>query len=561
MLNFPGWKVALISLILLTGAVLALPNLFSDGFLGVEPADTGSTDPVAVAAFETQKAEAEASWWPGFMPTNKLNLGLDLQGGVYLLMEIDPSEVAANRLQNLYREIQSTLNKQPTIIREGNPTQIGDRITIRLKNPDQDMAEALKRLRRINPVIGQTQTKLMTINEGAGGIIQVTVSGAAKAALATDAQIKMMTIVRRRIDPDGISEISITPQGNTRIILEAPGEANPKRIKDILSQAGRLTFNMADASPSAIERARITGRASRSDWELIEVADGGHVLIEKSPRITGSEVTSANRGFDPDDNSPAVNFSLSGSAKTKFYNLTRNNRGKLFAIVLDGVSMSEARINEPIPGGNVQITGNFTLEQADDLSAIISAGELPAKLIFLEERTVGPQLGAESIKAGSTASLYGLVLVAIFMVLAYGLLGGFAVGSLVANVILLIGALSGFGATLTLPGIAGIILTIGMAVDANVIVFERIREEQAAGRSPMTAVQAGYERAFSAILDANITTFIAASILYLVGAGPVKGFAVTLAIGIVTSVFTAFVVTRWFTYTYLRLRRPKRLAM
>ena len=476
MLNFPGWKVALISLVLLCGGLQALPNLFSDGFLGVKPTDTGSTDPIAVAAYETQLAEAEASWWPKFMPKNKLNLGLDLQGGVYLLMEIDPSEVAANRLQNLYREIQTTLNKQPLVQRVDNPTQIGDRITIRLANADQDMAEALKRLRNINPVIGQTQTKLMTINEGSGGIILVTVSDGAKAALATDAQSKMMTIVRRRIDPDGISEISITPQGSNRIILEAPGEANPKRIKDILSRAGRLTFNMADASPSAIERARVTGRASRSDWQLIEIADGGYVLIEKSPRITGSEVASANRGFDPDDNSPAVNFTLSGSAKTKFYNLTRNNPGKLFAIVLDGVSMSEARINEPIPGGNVQITGDFSIEQADDLSAIISAGELPAKLIFLEERTVGPQLGAESIKAGSTASLYGLALVALFMVLAYGLIGTFAVGSLVANIILLVGALSGFGATLTLPGIAGIILTIGMAVDANVIVFERIRE-------------------------------------------------------------------------------------
>lgn len=559
MLNFPGWKVAIISLVLLWGGLLALPNMFSDGFLGIQPRDTGATDPQAVAAYEQQLIEADASWWPGFLPKNKLNLGLDLQGGVYLLMEIDPSEVAANRLQTLRGDIVNILN--PRGDRELIPrtiTQNGDRVTIELKNP-ADMDEALRRLRGINPEIGQTQTKLMTLNEASDTIIQVVVSAAAKSALAADAQAKMMEIVRRRIDPDGVSEISITPQGDARIILEAPGEANPRRIKDILSQAGRLTFNMADISQSAINAARVRGDGPPG-WDLVDSTDYGSVLIREIPELTGADIATANRGFDQ-ANRPAVDFRLSGSAATKFYNLTRNNSGKFFAIVLDGNAMSVPRINEPIPGGNVQITGSFTMEEADDLAAIISAGELPAKLQFLEERTVGPQLGAESIRAGSTASLYGLALVAIFMVLAYGLMGSFAVGSLISNIVLLIGALSGFGATLTLPGIAGIILTIGMAVDANVIVFERIREEQSNGRSPATAIQAGYERALSTILDANITTFIAASILYILGSGPVKGFAVTLAIGIITSVFTAFVVTRWFTVMYLRTLRPKRLAM
>lgn len=560
MLNFPGWKVALISLVLLWGGLLALPNLFSDGFLGIEPRDTGATDPQAVAAYEQQMAEAEASWWPGIMPKNKMNLGLDLQGGVYLLMQIDPDEVAANRLQLVQGDIRDAFSARGNreLIEREIPVQNGDRLTIELKKPEQ-MDEALRRLRRINPDIAQTQTKLMSINQTDDRFIQITVPEGAKTALARDAQSKMMEIVRRRIDPDGVSEISITPQGNSRIILEAPGEANPRRIKGILERAGRLTFNMADVSPSAV-RAASTSRPPPGQ-ELVESTDYGQVLIRSIPELSGSDISSANRGFDPDDNSPAVNFSLSGSAKQKFYNLTRNNRGKYFAIVLDGVAMSVPRINEPIPGGNVQITGSFTLEEADDLAAIISAGELPAKLSFLEERTVGPQLGHESIEAGSRASMIGLILVAIFMILAYGLIGGFAVGSLIANITLIIGALSGFGATLTLPGIAGIILTIGMAVDANVIVFERIREEQRSGRSPATAIQAGYERALSTILDANITTFIAASILYMLGSGPVKGFAVTLAIGILTSVFTAFVVTRWFTVIYLRWIRPKRLAM
>ncbi|MEL6692588.1 MAG: protein translocase subunit SecD [Pseudomonadota bacterium] len=300
-------------------------------------------------------------------------------------------------------------------------------------------------------------------------------------------------------------------------------------------------------------------RPPQRGW-LIDSMEAGQILINRIPELTGADIATANRCFD-EANFPAVCFRLNSTAATKFYNLTRNNVGRNFAIVLDSVSMSSPTIRTPIPGGNVIIEGRFTIEEAEDLAAIIEAGELPAKLNFLDERTVGPTLGAESIAAGSRASLIGLALVGVFMVLAYGLIGGFAVGSLLSNIVLIIGALSGFGATLTLPGIAGIILTIGMAVDANVIVFERIREEQSNGRSPATAIQAGYERALSAILDANITTFIAASILYLVGSGPVKGFAVTLAIGILTSVFTAFVVTRWFTVLYLRTMRPKRLAM
>jgi preprotein translocase subunit SecD len=559
MLNFPIWKVALISLALFWGAILALPNLLSDGFMGIEPRQVSDpTNEVAVAAYEQQLSEANDSWW--FLPNSKVNLGLDLQGGVYLLMEIDPAEVAENRLEVIQRDVVASLNKNPLVPRQ--IAQTGDRVTITLLGDDLsgDMAEAKQRLNRLNPTIGTTQTKLFEVSETGENLLQLTVPSGARTALAQDAQSKMMTIVRRRIDPDGVSEISITPQGDNRIILEAPGEADPKRIKDILSQAGRLTFNMANLDPSAIRRAVETGRSPGFDM-VTDARTGTTVLVRSIPELTGADIASANRGFD-EANMPAVNFRLNNTAATKFYNLTRSNRNKNFAIVLDGVAMYTPVIREPIPGGSVQISGgNFTIEEADDLAAIIEAGELPAKLNFLDERTVGPTLGQESIDAGARASMIGIILVGIFMVLAYGLIGGFAVGSLIANIVLIVGALSGFGATLTLPGIAGIILTIGMAVDANVIVFERIREEQASGRSPATAIQAGYERAFSAILDANVTTFIAASILYLVGSGPVKGFAVTLAIGIITSVFTAFVVTRWFTVMYLKSFRPKRLAM
>lgn len=557
MLNFPIWKVGLIVVVLLWGMILAVPNLFSDGFLGIEPKEVSDpTNQAAVAAYEQQLQEAEDSWW--FLPAGKLNLGLDLQGGVYLLMEIDPAEIAANRLETVQADIRTALNRNPLVEREP-PVQTDDRLTIEIKNPEEDMDEAIRRLNRINPTIGTTQTELFRVQQTGDQFIQLTVPANARTALATDAQSKMMEIIRRRIDPDGVAEISITPQGDNRIILEAPGEADPKRIKDILGQAGRLTFNMANLDPSAIRAAVVSGRPSPREL-LVDSMEAGQILINRIPELTGADIATANRCFD-EANFPAVCFRLNSSAATKFYNLTRNNVGRNFAIVLDGVSMSSPSIRTPIPGGSVIIEGRFTIEEAEDLAAIIEAGELPARLNFLDERTVGPTLGAESIAAGSRASLIGLALVGVFMVLAYGLIGGFAVGSLLSNIVLIIGALSGFGATLTLPGIAGIILTIGMAVDANVIVFERIREEQANGRSPATAIQAGYERALSAILDANITTFIAASILYLVGSGPVKGFAVTLAIGILTSVFTAFVVTRWFTVLYLRTMRPKRLAM
>ena len=557
MLNFPIWKVGLIVVVLLWGTILALPNLFSDGFLGIAPKEVSDpTNEVAVAAYEQQLQESEDSWW--FLPSGKLNLGLDLQGGVYLLMEIDPAEIAANRLETVQSDIRSALNRNP-LVERNPPVQNEDRLTIEILNPEEDMDEAVRRLNRLNPTIGTTQTQLFRVERTGDQFIQLTVPTGARTALATDAQAKMMEIIRRRIDPDGVAEISITPQGDNRIILEAPGEADPKRIKDILGQAGRLTFNMANLDQSAIRAAVVSGRPSPREI-LVDSMEAGQILINRIPELTGADIATANRCFD-EANFPAVCFRLNSAAATKFYNLTRSNVGRNFAIVLDGVSMSSPTIRSPIPGGNVIIEGRFTIEEAEDLAAIIEAGELPARLNFLDERTVGPTLGAESIAAGSRASLIGLALVGVFMVLAYGLIGGFAVGSLLSNIVLIIGALSGFGATLTLPGIAGIILTIGMAVDANVIVFERIREEQASGRSPATAIQAGYERALSAILDANITTFIAASILYLVGSGPVKGFAVTLAIGILTSVFTAFVVTRWFTVLYLRTMRPKRLAM
>ena len=563
MLHFSKWKVLGIALVLIWGALLAFPNTVSDGFLGVKPDAPSSQSVEAQDAFRAQTAAAERSWWPDFLPKKKVNLGLDLQGGVYLLIELDPDEVVANRMEISRRDVTEALaarNGRPLIASTREVNESGQ-LEVKLKSPEE-ASEALRRLRDMNtPVEGTISgARTFDIQDRGNGFFVLEMTEAARDALVSDAQRKTIEIVRRRVDPDGVKEISIQPQGDNRIVLEAPGEDDPQALKGILSQAGRMTFNLVDSSQTALQAA-LNGRV-RPGYKLVRDVQGSPYLINLSPIVTGSDIATANPGFDSRDNSRTVDFRLSGSGAKRFGDATVQNIDQVFAIVLDDLVMSAPVIREPIYGGSVQISGGgFTEERARELAAIIEAGELPAKLEFIQERTVTALLGEDSIRAGAAASVIGLILVAIFMVLAYSRLGIFAVFSLFINIVLILGALSGIGATLTLPGIAGIILTIGMAVDANVLVFERIREETRAGRGAMTAVQAGYEKALGTILDANITTFIAAAILYVLGSGPVSGFAVTLAIGIVTSVFTAFVVTRWFTSIWLHWSKPKKLKL
>ena len=556
MLQFPAWKVILITLVVFFGGLMALPNLLSDRFMGVEPKEPPETASFQeYEAYRQDLAEAEAAWWPGIFPSSKLNLGLDLRGGVYLLMEIDPDKVVENRLDIFESDATTALRRQPRITRVMGEVEDGV-LPIRISNPEQ-VQDAIDRLNGINePVPGAIGGQRMFQYDRIGtDTVGVSISLAAREALTKDALRKTIEIVRRRLDPGGVSEISIAPQGTNRIVLEAPGEADPTRIKSVLSRAGRLTFNLARYDQIAIQTGNIP-----PGYRVLDGDETGPILVENTSLLTGADIRTANQGYD-ERNRPNIEFSLNSRGAQRFGEATSENVGQIFAIVLDDSVMSAPRINEPIFGGNVQITGSFTMEEAQDLAAVIEAGELPAQIGFIEERTVGPTLGEDSIRAGVRASLIGLALVAVFMILSYGLIGGFAVTSLAANILMIIGVLSGLGATLTLPGIAGIILTIGMAVDANVVVFERVREEREAGRSPVTAIQTGYERALSAILDANVTTFIAAAVLYMLGSGPVKGFAVTLAIGIFTSVFTAFVLTRWFMALWLRTVRPKKLPI
>ena len=558
MLYFSKGKIFSILAALFIGFMLALPNALPNSFMGVEPKPIVSEDAIELAEYREELARARESWWPGFFPKNKVNLGLDLQGGVYLLVELDPEEVVANQITNARADVRNSFNAQPRIFAS---LEAGDgEINIELRDAPQ-ASEALKRLRDVNPQLEGTISGARTfdISDLGNGKIVMRLTPGARADFITQAQKRAITIISRRIDPNGVSEVTVVPQGENRIVVEAPGENDPQRLKSILSQAGRMTFNLVSDDTNAL-RTAVEGRV-RPGFNLLQDEDGIYYLVDANPAILGDEIATASQGNHPENNSPVVNFRLNNKGSQKFGRVTSENINRQFAIILDDKVMSAPNIREPIWGGSVQISGSFTIQEATDLAAIIEAGELPAKLQFISERTVTATLGEDSIRAGTVASIIGLILVAIFMIFAYSRIGIYAVVSLMINIILILGALSAIGATLTLPGIAGIILTIGMAVDANVLVFERIREETRAGRGAMSAVQAGYEKAFVTILDANITTFIAAAILYLLGTGPVKGFAVTLAYGIITSVFTAFVVTRMFTAFWLNRAKPKKLKL
>jgi len=384
----------------------------------------------------------------------------------------------------------------------------------------------------------------------------VTLSEAEKIATDKRTMEQSLEIIRRRVDEAGTREPTIQRQGEDRILIQVPGIGSATELKDLIGKTAKLTFHV------------VVGRTSDKDARLrsrqILLPDqqdkNSYYILEKTPVITGDQLIDAQASFDQ-NNQPAVSFRLNPTGGRIFGEFTANNIGTLFAIVLDNEVVSAPRINSHIPGGSGIITGNFTLDSTTKLAIQLRAGALPAKVVYLEERTIGPELGQDSIEAGRIASVVAFVAVLAFMILSYGLFGLFANIALIFNVAMIFALLSVIGATLTLPGIAGIVLTIGMAVDANVLVFERIREELKSAKGPARAIELGYERAFSAIIDANITTLIAAVILFVMGSGPVRGFAITLGFGIVTSVFTAIWVTRLLISTWMARRRPKTIEV
>lgn len=494
---------------------------------------------------------------PDWLPHKQVVLGLDLQGGSHMLLEVDTNQVIEERLDTLRGDIRREL-------RDARIGYTGLRIEerlVRVRIREQEKwDQARTELRSLESPIGGSlltggSVPEVSINNNGDGSFTLQLTDDGIRERINSAVIQSIEVVRRRIDELGTTEPTIQRQGADRILVQVPGLQDPQRLKALLGQTAKLFFRMVDQSISA-EQARATRPPPGSEILLSRDDPPIEYVIEKRVMVSGEDLVDAQPGFDGRTNEPIVQFRFNTQGGKRFAVATQANVGRPFAIVLDNEVVSAPVIQTAILGGSGQISGNFSVEEASDLAILLRAGALPAKLTIVEERTVGPGLGADSIAAGEIAALIGLVAVVAFMILSYGLFGVIANISLAVNIGMILGLLSLLQATLTLPGIAGIVLTIGMAVDANVLIFERIREEISAGRSAIASIDSGYKRALSTILDANITTFIAAIILFQLGSGPIRGFAVTLAIGVVTSVFTAFTFSRLLIAQWVRVRRP-----
>lgn len=535
MLHFDRWKIFLIIFVSLAGFAFSAPNFFS-------------------------KASLESV--PGWLPNKQVNLGLDLRGGSYLLLEVDIDSVMKDRLQILMNDVRKALRDER--VQYTGLAVKDNALSVRITNAE-DVEKSMKAIEALSTIVSGNvfsslpQRDILATKDA--NLITVKLSDAARIARTQSAMQQSIEIVRRRIDQLGTTEPVIQQQGNDRILVQVPGLGDPKRLKDLLGQTAKLNFRLVDTSMSG-QQALAMHRVPAGSELLYDVEPTPNpVLVQRRVMVGGDALVDAQAGFDQRNGTPVVNFRFDSAGAKLFGEVTRDNVGRPFAIVLDNKVISAPRINEPILGGSGQISGNFTVQSANDLAILLRAGALPAPLKVLEERTVGPGLGADSVRAGTIASIIGSVAVVVFMMWAYGLFGVFANLALIINIGLILGALSMLQATLTLPGIAGIVLTVGTAVDANVLIYERIREELRSGKSPISAIEAGYNRALATILDANITHFISAAVLFQLGSGPVRGFAVTLAIGVVTSVFTAFTANRLIVATWVRYARPKSLTL
>jgi len=525
MLYFANWKVLLISGVCLLGVLLSALNLLTP---------------------------AQLAYLPGFM-RKQVALGLDLRGGSYLLLQVDVAAAQHERLNTVIDSVRNTL-RDAHIGYTGLNVE-GDAIAFTIRETDR-LEEAKRDLAKIDPDL--------TVEIAPDGTGTMKFSAVATETRRRQAVEQSIEIIRRRIDETGTKEPTIQREGQDRILVQLPGVDNPEHVKALLGRTAKLTFQLVDQSVT-VEDAR-RGRLPPGDEILPAVDEGrgrgggaGAYVVRKRVMVGGDTLTDAQATFQ--NNEPVVSFKFDSVGGKKFGDATRENVGKPFAIVLDNKVISAPVIREPILGGSGIISGSFTVQSASDLALLLRAGALPAPISILEERTVGAELGADSIHAGAVASIVGVVLVVIFMVLFYGLFGVFADVALLFNLCLMLGALSLLGATLTLPGIAGIALTMGMAVDANVLIYERIKEELRGGRSMLSSLEAGFTRAFGTILDSHVTTLVAGILLYWLGSGPVKGFAVTLSIGVLTSLFSAILVTRLQIVTWLRRLKPKAIPL
>src|SRR5690242_10543655 len=490
-------------------------------------------------------------------------LGLDLQGGSHILLEVDKNDVLKQRLDTLRGDVIKTL-RDAKITWANAPTVRNGSVEVRLREgPTFDTA--LSKLRELsqpitNNIIGVTGQRTLDVTSVGGGLIRLTPTEAAANERIRQTIDQAIPIIEKRVNGLGLVEPTIQRQGIDRILVQVPGLGDPRQLIDLLGRTAKLEFRLVDMSMPA-QQALQSGVPP--DSEILYETRGDQkipYLVYKQVMVEGADLTDARTGFDQNGR-PDIEFTFNASGARKFGQVTQENIGRPFAIVLDNEVMSAPVIQSAILGGRGQITGSFTVEQANNLAIVLRAGALPAKLTPIEQRVVGPGLGQDSITKGKYASVVGAALVILFMLVTYGLFGLFANIAVAVNVGMIFGILSLLNATLTLPGIAGIVLTVGIAVDSNVLIYERIREEVRHGRSAIAAIDAGFSRALATILDSNITTFIAAAVLFFIGTGPVKGFAVTLGVGILTTLFTAFTLTRLIVAYWVRMIRPQHVPI
>ena len=534
MLYFTRWKAAAIILTAFIVCLFAVPNFLP---------------------------EKMVQSWPKWAQRHVV-LGLDLQGGSHILLEVDSNAVRKEKLETLRDDVRRVLRDA----RVGYTGLVvrGNSVEVRIRE-GSNFDQALQKLRELSQPLGgilgsSTGQRSLDVTTEAGSLVRLTVTEPALVERVRQSVEQSIQIIERRVNELGTVEPLIQRQGVDRILVQVPGLQDPTRLKELLGKTAKLDFRMVDVSMPAEQAAQ--GRVPPDDEILYSTTQPKTpYLVEKRILVSGGDLTDAQPGFDQRTNEPIVSFRFNTSGARKFAQVTQENVGKPFAIILDNQVISAPVIREPILGGSGQISGSFTVESANDLAILLRAGALPAPLTIIEERTVGPGLGQDSIAKGKVSSYVGAAMVIVFMLVTYGLFGLFANVAVAINVAMIFGVLSFLNATLTLPGIAGIVLTVGIAVDSNVLIYERIREEVRGGRTPINAIDAGFSRALATILDSNITTFIAAAVLFYIGTGPVRGFAVTLGIGIITTVFTAFTLTRLIVAYWVRWQRPQRVPI
>jgi preprotein translocase subunit SecD len=530
MLDFPKWKIWLVVLTLVVGCLYAVPSFLSEKALAPVP-----------AVFKPQ-----------------VNLGLDLSGGSHLLLEASTKQVARQRIANMEEQIRTELRRNQPRIAIGDISTQDGRLAFMVRQPTQ-LDAAVERVRTLTQGAALTGQRDFTVEVRDGNTIVVTPTEAGIANAIDSAMDVATEVIRKRIDEMGTREPTIIRQGADRILVEVPGLQDPKQLKDLLGQTAKLEFKLVDQTASAADLA--AGRAPIGS-QVVPYPNNPlgtpTIAVKRQVMVSGEELIDAQQGYDPQTNEPVVNIRFNGSGANKFARVTQENVNKPFAMILDGKVLSAPNINQPILGGSAQISGSFTVESATQLAISLRSGQLPVDLTVVEESTVRPELGQDSIRKGVLACVVATLAVLIFMIVTYGRFGVYADLALLLNICLIIGIMAIINATLTLPGIAGFVLTIGAAVDANVLINERIREEQRRGRNIVQTLETGYKEAQRAIMDANVTNVIAAALMFYFGSGPVKGFAVVLTIGIITSVFTAVTVSRLFVALWLR-KRPTSL--